>query len=168
MKILFSIFLSLSLFSAITAQTRTIILVRHAEKDATPTANKPDPVLTPEGKARALHFAELVRKYNPTEIFSTNFLRTKFTADPLATNQNEKYRIFVEVYDPTKLDVFADDLMKRSAKCIVVVGHSNTTPKLANLLLKQEKYKDLPDSDYTKVFIITIKGKNVTDQVIEY
>jgi 2,3-bisphosphoglycerate-dependent phosphoglycerate mutase len=159
------------LFSSVPAafgQDLTIILVRHAERDASPAMNRFDPDLAPEGRQRALKLYETLKKYNPEQIFSTNYRRTRFTVDPLATNQNEKFRIFVQAYDPAKLDVFAEQLVKSPAKTIVVAGHSNTTPKLANLLLKQEKYKDLDESVYNKIFIIRIKGNKVTDEVIEY
>ncbi len=168
MKILLSVFLLLFLSIFANAQNLTIILVRHAEKDASPTMVKADPDLSPEGRQRAVRFFETVRKYNPQWIFSTNLRRTRFTADPLATNQNEKFRIFVEAYNPSELEAFAERLLKLNAKCVVVVGHSNTTPQLANFLLKQEKYKDLDDAVYNKIFIIKIKGKKITDEVIEY
>jgi phosphohistidine phosphatase SixA len=113
-------------------------------------------------------FFETVKKYNPTQIFSTNLRRTRFTADPLATNLNEKYRIFVEAYNPLELEAFAEKLLTLKAKCVVVVGHSNTTPQLANLLLKQKKYQDLDESVYNKIFIIKVKGKKVADEVIEF
>jgi broad specificity phosphatase PhoE len=150
------------------AQDLTIILVRHAEKDASPTMVRADPDLSPEGKHRAVKFFETVKKYNPTQIFSTNLRRTRFTADPLATNLNEKYRIFVEAYNPLELEAFAEKLLTLKAKCVVVVGHSNTTPQLANLLLKQKKYQDLDESVYNKIFIIKVKGKKVADEVIEF
>lgn len=150
------------------AQNMTIILVRHAEKDASPTMNKFDPNLSPEGRQRAVKLFETVKIYKPQQIFSTNLLRTRLTVDPLATNLNEKFRIFVEAYNPAELEVFANKLLALQTKCILVVGHSNTTPKLANLLIKQEKYQDLPETEYRKIFIIRIKGKKTTDEVIEY
>lgn len=164
MKIILSIFLFLFSMTLVNAQDMTIILVRHAEKDS----SKYDPVLTPEGQQRAIKFYELVKKYKPEQIFSTGYKRTRFTAEPLAVNQNEKYRMFVESYDGSELETFANKLLGLRTKTIVVIGHSNTTPKLANLLLKQEKYKDMAESEYGKIFIIRIKGKKVTDEVIEY
>lgn len=154
--------------SPLLAQNMTIILVRHAEKDSSPTMNRFDPILSPEGKQRANKLFDAVKKFKPEQIFSTNLLRTRMTVDPLATNLNEKFRIFVEAYNPGELEAFADKLLKINAKTILVAGHSNTTPKLANLLLKQEKYKDLDDSVYNKIFIIRVKGKTITDEIIEY
>lgn len=154
--------------SNIFAQDLTIILVRHAEKDASENMVKADPELSPEGRQRAIKFFETVKKFKPQHIFSTNLRRTRFTADPLATNLNEKFRMFVQSYDPAKLQDFANLLLTLKTKSIVVVGHSNTTPRLANLLIKQDKYKDLDESVYNQIYIIRIKGKKITDEVIEY
>lgn len=168
MKLLLFSIAFLLFTSPLFAQNMTIILVRHAEKDSSPTMNRFDPILSPEGKQRANKLFDAVKKFKPEQIFSTNLLRTRMTVDPLATNLNEKFRIFVEAYNPGELEAFADKLLKINAKTILVAGHSNTTPKLANLLLKQEKYKDLDDSVYNKIFIIRVKGKTITDEVIEY
>ena len=169
MKIFTFAFLLFAFLSGnLLAQDMTIILVRHAEKDASPTMNRFDPVLSPEGRQRAVKLFETVKSYKPQQIFSTNLLRTRLTVDSLATNLNEKFRIFVEAYNPSELEAFANKLLAIQTKCILVVGHSNTTPKLANLLLKQEKYQDLPETEYRKIFIIRIKGKKITDEVIEY
>lgn len=168
MKFLLFTFAFLLFTCPLFAQNMTIILVRHAEKDSSPTMNRFDPILSPEGKQRAVKLFDAIKKYKPEQIFSTNLLRTRMTVDPLATNLNEKFRIFVEAYNPGELETFAEKLMKVNAKTILVAGHSNTTPKLANLLLKQEKYKDLDDSVYNKIFIIRVKGKTITDEVIEY
>jgi 2,3-bisphosphoglycerate-dependent phosphoglycerate mutase len=150
------------------AQKRTIILVRHAEKDASANMNRFDPDLSDEGRGRAVRLFEIVKEYKPVQIFSTNLRRTRFTAEPSAVNLNEKYRIWVEAYNPGELSQFAERLLALKTRSILVVGHSNTTPALANLLIKQEKYKELPDSVYGKIYIIEIDGKKVEDRVIEY
>jgi hypothetical protein len=63
--------------------------------------------------------------------------------------------------------------MSGKLKRIVVVGHSNTTPALANLLIRQEKYKVLDESEYDKIWIIKIKKNStkpnkIKDKVIKY
>ncbi|MGI9036988.1 MAG: SixA phosphatase family protein [Pyrinomonadaceae bacterium] len=171
MKIIIFLFCGLLFAFADTnfyAQDKTIILLRHAEKDVSPRANKADPDLTAKGRERAARLVETLKKYEPEQIFSTNFIRTKATVDPLAEKTNEKYRIQVQVYDFDELEAFADRLLKSRAKTIVVVGHNTTTPTLANLLIKQNKYKDLQDSEYDKIFIIKIKKGKAEATVIEY
>ena len=62
-----------------------------------------------------------------------------------------------------------DAMMASKTKRFLVVGHNNTTPALANLLIKEEKYQKLPETDYGKIFIVKIKnGKLKSVEVIEY
>jgi phosphohistidine phosphatase SixA len=109
-----------------------------------------------------------VGKYKPQQIFSTIFKRSRDTAAPLAENLNTDYRLQTQFYDYAELKNLAERLLKLNAKTVVVVGHSNTTPELANLLIKQDKYKALDDSEYGKVWIIKIKKNKVEDTVIDY
>ncbi len=79
----------------------------------------------------------------------------------------------ISIYDPKNLNQFAELLTSGKLKRIVVVGHSNTTPALANLLIKQDKYKILDESEYDKIWIIKIRRKKkeqhqVTDKIINY
>lgn len=150
------------------AQDVTFILLRHAEKDLSPTASKEDPNLTAEGRQRAEKFYETVKEYKPTQIFSTNYLRTRATVAPLAEKLNEGYRIQTQNYAFDELDDFAAQLLKIQSGTIVVAGHNSTTPMLANLLIKKDKYGALGDAEYNKIWIIHIKNGKVEDKVIEY
>lgn len=152
------------------AQNReiTFILLRHAEKDISPTANKADADLTAQGKQRAVRFFETVKQYKPERIFSTVFRRARETVAPLAENLNPDYRLQIQYYDYAELEDFANQLLKLNAKTVVVVGHNTTTPALANLLIKQDKYKELADSEYDKIWIIKIKrNKKKPDKIEE-
>lgn len=172
MKIIASIFfgLLLSMFAGtnIYAQDITFILLRHAEKDVSARANKADPELTAEGQKRAERLVETVKQYKPQQIFSTVFKRARNTAAPLAENLNPDYRIQIQFYDYAELEKLAERLMKLKVKSVVVVGHNTTTPELANLLIKQNKYKALDDSEYNKIWIIKIRKNKIEDKVIEY
>jgi 2,3-bisphosphoglycerate-dependent phosphoglycerate mutase len=170
MKIIISLLLLLFLFTNINvyAQKMTIILLRHAEKDISPTANKADPDLTEEGRKRAERLVEVLNKYQPEQIFSTVFKRARQTATPLAEQIDPNYRLKIQAYDFNYLDDFAEILLKLKSKCIVVVGHNTTTPMLANAIIKQDKYQFLGDSEYNKIWIIKIRGKKIIDKVIEY
>lgn len=157
-----------------TAQRRklTIILLRHAEKDLT-GANKFNPELTPAGRLRAEKLVATIGKYKPDLIYSTDYRRTRATVLPLAENADARYRIPIRVYDFDRLEEFAGELLKSTARTIVVVGHNNTTPELANLLGKTDKYKDLGDDEYDKIWIVEIrrckrKPYKVGEKVITY
>jgi broad specificity phosphatase PhoE len=166
MKLLFTIIFCLFIF-ATNAQTTTIILLRHAEKDTTqPNATKmtADPPLTKAGEARAESLLTVLKIYQPDIIYSTNYNRTKATVAPLA----KKYGKDILTYNPADLANFAEEIRLKQSKTIVVAGHSNTTPALVNALLKQKKYESLPDSVYNKFWIVTINGNTISDKLIEY
>lgn len=148
------------------AQTTTIILLRHAEKDTTQQSvmMKADPPLTIVGEQQAKRLVTILHAYQPDIIYSTNFLRTKATVVPLAA----KFHKEMQIYDAKDLAKFATELEAQKGKTIVVSGHSNTTPALVNLLIKQNKYQDLPDSVYNKFWIVTIKDGVPSEKVVEY
>lgn len=175
MKILIPIFLGI-LFIAFAAsdvfaqkKKLTVILLRHAEKDVSATADKVNPDLSAAGKERAMRLVKTIKKYKPDLIYSSNFLRTRLTAAPLA----EKRKLSIQIYDHKKLDELAALITNGKGKRIVVVGHNTTTPALANLLLKQEKYPALSESEYGRIWVIKIrkykrKPEKIEERVIEY
>ncbi len=175
MKILVSLLFGLFLFTfasdGVFAQHRklTVILLRHAEKDISENADTANPDLSAGGKLRAQKLIQIINKYHPDAIYSTNFIRTRATVRPLAS----KGRRMILTYDPQNLNQLADLITSGKLKRIVVVGHSNTTPALANLLVKQDKYKTLAESEYDKIWIIKIKRKKtkpnkIRDKIINY
>ncbi len=163
MKILISFLLGLFVFGLagadVFAQQKhrklTIILIRHAEKDKAEEEVTADPRLSPEGEARAEKFAEIVKKYKPDAIFSSQFKRTIWTARPFARTK----RMMIQFYNHRNLQEIAEIATAGRFKRIVIVGHNTTTPALANILIGQEKYKPLAESEYDKIFIVRIKKK---------
>jgi 2,3-bisphosphoglycerate-dependent phosphoglycerate mutase len=136
-------------------ETTTFILVRHAEKASDGTS---DPALTEEGVARANNILSLFRQSDVTAIYSTNYKRTKMTVAPLA----DAKKIEITIYDPKDLKGFSLKLLKdNSGGTIVISGHSNTTPTLANLLLDEEKFEQFEDNDYGNLLIITIDSNGM-------
>lgn len=149
------------------AQTSTYILIRHAEKDtsqAGSTMMQSDPPLALLGQERALRLVKQLEGYSPGIIYSTNFTRTKSTVAPLC----KVWHTEPIIYDHKKLDVFAADLLALQNKTVVVVGHSNTTPALVNLLIKEKKFESLDESVYNKIFIVKFIDNKYVINVIEY
>ena len=138
-----------------TAQDKTIVLVRHVEKDSSPTADKVDPVLSEEGKARAERLAKVVKRYKPHEIYSTPFKRTRETAEPIAKRRKKE----IQTYDAAKPADLVSKIMDPASKTVhyLVVGHSNTIPSLANLLAKKEIFRNLLETEYGVIWVIRIK-----------
>lgn len=156
-----------TLFAMVKAQTTTIILLRHAEKDTTlpnATMMKADPPLTKAGEARAVLLLAVLNDFKPDIIYSTNYTRTKATVTPLA----QKFAKDIVIYNPNDLVRFAEELRVQKGKTILVAGHSNTTPALVNDLLKLKKYESLPESVYNKLWVVTINGDIITDRIVEY
>ena len=140
----------------------TFILIRHAEKlSGSMTDNKNDPDLTEEGKQRALRLVALLKETKVDAIYSTNYKRTQNTVAPLANTKG----ITVRTYEAKKTEAVDEMLRSFVGGTIVVCGHSNTTPWLANYLLGKNELNDFEDSDYDNVLVVSViergKGKVV-------
>lgn len=132
-------------------------LIRHAEKDRSDSTNV-DPELMQKGLDRAIRWAEVFDNIPLDAIYSTNYQRTIMTAAPTSVKKD----IDIQYYDPRELDVEAFK-MENQGLNVLIVGHSNTTPKFANGLLGIEKYEALEDTDNSSLFIVTIVDSVATD-----
>ncbi len=138
MRKLLVLLLLLVVISEVKAQT-TFILIRHAEKEATGT----DPHLTKEGEERAKRLASMLEQQHIDAIYSTNYNRTKSTVKPLADAKGIQIQIYDKQPDIANL-----------GGTVVIVGHSNTIPALANLLIGKEQFKAFDDHDFGNLLII--------------
>lgn len=130
------------------AAVTTIILVRHAEK-----AQGEDPDLLPSGSERADHLRDLLADSSLTAVYSTNTRRTQQTAAPTATD----HQLEVKTYDAERLAAFARHLIKaHRGETVLVVGHSNTTPRLANLLSRSSKLQAFDEADYGNLLTVVL------------
>lgn len=147
------------------AQKKTFILVRHAEKDISAAADRVDPDLTQIGRERAVRLVATIKRYKPGAIYSSDFKRTRDTASPMAARRKKD----VQIYDPKKLTELLTTMMVSKTKRFLVVGHNTTTPALANLIIKEDKYKALSEAEYGKIWIIKLKdGKLISVEVLDY
>jgi len=135
-----------------TSETTTYYFIRHADKDRSDKTNK-DPNLIQAGILRAAKWSLVFENIDFDAVYSTNYNRTKQTAQPTA----EKKGLEVTIYDPRELfsEVFAKNT---KGKTVLVVGHSNTTPAFVNAVLGTKKYKDIDDSNYANLYIVTISA----------
>jgi 2,3-bisphosphoglycerate-dependent phosphoglycerate mutase len=132
----------------------TFILVRHAEKVAD---GSKDPELSEVGKARAQRLMDLLQRQEIDAIYSTNYKRTMNTVTPLA----EKLGMTIQPYEAFKEDVIGNMIEAHQGKTIVVVGHSNNVPWIANLLLGTKQFGDYDESYYENVLIVNVLDKGV-------
>ena len=134
----------------------TLFLVRHAEKDGTVWE---DPGLTPAGTARADELAYILKHVKLDAIYSTPFARTKLTVQPTA----EEKGLEVKLYKPNDKDFVKNVLDEHPGGSLLIVGHSNTIPRLANQLAGRTDFNDLDDATYDNLFIASVpaEGKPV-------
>lgn len=153
----------ITLSSAVAQESlTTFILVRHAEKGTNDPRN---PDLSEVGKARAEKLKTVLAATEIAAIYSTPYKRTEQTVAPIA----EQLGLNVQGYSPSNMDLVVDVLKAHKGKTVLVSGHSNTTPVVANYLLGAEKFEWLKEDEYDKIFIVTISdiGKG-TVNVLSY
>lgn len=136
----------------------TLILVRHAEKTADGTA---DPGLTRAGRQRAEQLAYVLKHMDLSAIYATPYRRTRQTAAPTASSRNMpilSYAADEEEFAGKAAADFAGGM-------VLIVGHSNTIPRLINRLIGADAYAQLPEHVYDNLFIVTI-GTNGRASVV--
>ena len=137
----------------------TYYLIRHAEKDRSDKTNR-NPELTEEGLQRAENWAKHFKDLKFDAVYSTDYNRTKQTAMPTATANN----VELQFYNPSDMKI--EEFIKNTkGKTVLIVGHSNTTPKFANGLLGEEKYEDIADDNNANLYIVTITKNGKTSQL---
>jgi len=133
-----------------TGEVYTLYLVRHAEKQVD---GGDDPGLTDAGKHRSEQLARWLAGQGVTDIWSSDYRRSRATADPLALMQG----LEVMLYDPHDLPALARNLRENRQNALIV-GHSNTTPDLARLLCECF-IRDMDDADYDRLIVISVSAE---------
>lgn len=134
----------------------TVVLVRHAEK----AAESSDPDLTEAGRRRAEELARALADVPVSHVFSSQYRRTRATAEPLAAGRELEIGI-VDAGDPEAQVAALEALPPGSVA--LVVGHSNTVPDLVERLggavsdtVEHERYgRLLADDAYDRLFVVT-------------
>src|ERR1700741_3349552 len=139
MKTMFfmALFLLLGTVSQARAQEEfnpiTVFLIRHAEKEDEP---RQDPPLKKEGIARSQELAHLLSGAGIKAIFTSQFARTKQTAEPLATKLGLTVASFTLKSNPSNPRQIAvestaevtNKILERAGESVLVIGHSNSIP----------------------------------------
>jgi phosphohistidine phosphatase SixA len=131
-------------------------LVRHAEK----ADGSDDPPLTEAGRLRAQSLANLLRDAGIERIYSSDVVRTRDTAAPLANDLG----LGVVLYNPKELNDLKDELMSSPGRCLVV-GHSNTTPELSGLI-GGEPGPAIADDEYDRLYMLVYRQGVGTSTVV--
>lgn len=122
-----------------------VALVRHAEKQA-----GDDPELSLRGRQRALTLARMLESAGIEVVYSTETRRTQQTAQPLA----DQLGLTVQPYDGSDLRGLVTKL-SREQRRVLVVGHSNTTHQLAELL-GGEAGPEISEDEYDRLYLLTL------------
>jgi len=138
----------------------TYYLIRHAEKERSDPANR-DPHLTQVGLARAENWAKIFKEVPFDIVYTTPYYRTKETAQPTAISK----QLAVELYDPRDLYNVSFKAQNKG-KIVLVVGHSNTTPALANKILGSEKYAQIDDRINGNLYLLSVSAQEVDCQLL--
>ncbi len=132
----------------------TIYLVRHAEKQ-----DGPDPALTAEGLARAEALRKRMAEIPLDAIHVTQWQRTRLTAAPLAEERGIEMRVHSTAVGSLAEHVqsVVDTLMSQHCgENVLVVGHSNTVPKIITGLTGQH-FDDLDEREYDRFYQVGIR-----------
>lgn len=139
-----------------------IIVIRHAEKSNDGTQ---DPPLSPEGINRAERLATYFKDTKIDLLFATPYKRTSQTLSALAATQH----LNITTYNPSDNSFFDHFLQNQAGKTAVIAGHSNTAPMIVNGFLKNNKYPQLPESEFGRMWVLTFKGNQLLNcEVVAY
>jgi len=141
-----------TLYETLPHSGTTFILVRHAET----TGSGSNPSLSVLGQARAAELTRILGPVTLNAVFSTDFKRTKQTAQPVADAKG----LPVNIYDPTSPETLIDQCLSSYPLGIVlIVGHSNTTPEFINAMTGTLDSPDIPETEYDNLFIVQVVAK---------
>lgn len=141
----------------------TVYLVRHAEKAAAPAA---DPPLLEAGTKRAEELVRTLGNAGIKTIFTSQYLRTKLTAEPLAKQLGITSAIIPVKMSATSPKELAPEYLAQVAEKIssvpggnmLVVGHSNTVPEIIKAL-GGDIVPTIDDATYDDLFVVTVYAK---------
>lgn len=150
---------------------RTVILVRHAEKGAD---DPRDPALSELGRERAQDLARLLARSGARRLVVSEYRRTRETLEPLAATLG----LELESVPARELEDLAKSLAATPpGETVVVAGHSNTVPALAERLgatLRDvtggaQGGATLDEAEYDRLFVLTLPpaGSALAPAVLE-
>ena len=128
----------------------TVILIRHADRTSSETDQ--DPSLNDKGEARAQELVHVLGTSGIEIIYHSRFKRSKETANPLATQFGIAKK---QLEEPSQLQ--HDILTRHAGKAVLVIGHSDTVPKLIKRLAGGDM-DDINDGEFDNLFIVTVLG----------
>ncbi len=141
----------------------TVYLVRHAERADEP---RQDPPLTEKGTARAQELARILGNSNIKAIITSQFSRTKLTADPLAKQANVVVTSITLSLSPSNPRMISEQstaevtnkILERGGESVLVVGHSNSIPDVIKKL-GGDVSPAIDEKRFDDLFVVTVYAK---------
>lgn len=142
---------------------KTVFLLRHAEREEEP---RQDPPLKKEGVARSQELARLLGGAGIKAIYTSQFTRTKLTAEPLATKLGLTPAQISLKSNPTNPRQIAEEstaevvnkILERPGENVLVVGHSNSIPDVIKML-GGDVVPTIDERKFDDLFIVTVYAK---------
>jgi len=141
----------------------TVFVVRHAEKEDEP---KQDPPLKKQGVARSQELARILGGANIKAIYTSQFARTKLTAEPLVAKTGLTITSLTLKPNPSNLRLIAEEsttdlinkILQRLGESILVIGHSNWIPDVIKML-GGDTVPTIDEQKFDDLFIVTVYAK---------
>jgi len=151
--------LTLLFINIVSAQTTTVWVVRHAEKDkSNPQDNNPS--LSDEGRIRAGDLATYLKKVKFDVAFATPTKRTHQTLDSLVIPKVVDYKDIKSLVDSIKTNYVG--------KNVIIAGHSNTVLEIIEAFGGKKPKEELTDDDYDYIFELSVKGDKARVKMDQY
>ena len=138
----------------------TVFLVRHAEKADVPGQ---DPPLSEAGKARAEALARLLQSAGVKGIYTSQFQRTRLTAEPLAKRLGITASAIPLSVKPSSPREISDESIRELTKkveahageALLIIGHSNSVPDVIRAL-GGDTVPKIDESKFDDLFVVTV------------
>lgn len=135
----------------------TVILVRHAEKEAVPPENK-NPDLSLAGQSRAQEIARMFADAGITAIYATQYKRTQQTVKPLS----DKLGLTPTYVEAQKTpEVVKQIRAAKPGQTVFIAGHNNTVPEII-AALGGPKLPIIPETEFDNLYVLTMHGDGTT------
>jgi broad specificity phosphatase PhoE len=136
-------------FVGVCAGQSTIFVSRHADRFGT----EPDPSLTPIGMLQAQALARLLVSANVRHIYTTELLRTRQTAAPIALKVNVRPIVIPQTHFEELIARIRASA--RPNESTLVIGHRHTVPKIVKALTGRD-IPALESNEYGRLVIVTL------------
>ncbi|HAD14203.1 MAG TPA: hypothetical protein DCF33_17395 [Saprospirales bacterium] len=129
--------------------------VRHAEK----VDQSDNPDLSPDGYARAARLGGIMENAGLNLVFATDKLRTQKTAEAVVVRAHTPQWSLYPREDATETAWLQSQLSENRGKRLLIVGHSNTVPRMINKLMGPgSNVAEIQEDNFGSFFVVASRG----------